>query len=127
MNQDASEPAETGHMTIESADHPEEAIRVGSPFATDPSPAVIEPKRVETFYDVGPIRYTAMGAVAASVMVLGFGAAAATWFPTGGVLIAALGCGLSLFGLTSVYRFTSIGLLLAHLGLFLFCYSRSLA
>jgi hypothetical protein len=73
------------------------------------------------------MRYTAMGAVAASVMVFAFGVAAASWFPVGGVLIAALGCGLSLFGLASAFRVASIGLLMAHLGLFLFCYSRSLA
>ena len=127
MNQDASQPVATDGQAIEAIDQSEGEIRIGSPFATDPSLVVLEPRSVETFYDVGPIRYTAMGAVAASVMVLAFGATAAWWFPTGGVLIAALGCGLSLFGLASVYRFTSIGLLVAHLGLFLFCYSQSLA
>ena len=127
MNQDASDPATTDRATTEPADQPLEAIRIGSPFSVDPAPSVPESKPVETLYDVGPIRYTAMGAVASSAMVFAFGAAAASWFPTGGVLIAALGCGLSLFGLASAYRVASIGLLFAHVGLFLFCYIRSIA
>ncbi len=137
MNQDAPDPATSDSAATDSAvpvpapnessDPSVESIRAGSPFAVDPEPALPEPKFIETFYDVGPMRYTAMGAVAAAVMVFGFGAVAASWFPSGGVLIAALGCGLSLFGLASTYRITSIGLLVANLGLFLFCYSRSLA
>ena len=39
----------------------------------DPSTAPVV-RTVETLYDVGPIRYTAMGAVAAALMVLGFAA-----------------------------------------------------
>ena len=103
-------------------------IRIGSPFAVDPIDplAGIPAKRIEPFLDVGPIRYTAMGAVAASVMVLGFAGAAAWWFPTGGALIAALGCALSIFGLYSTYRFTSVGLLAIHLCLFVVSYGRSL-
>ena len=103
-------------------------IRVGSPFAVDPiDPLVgIPVKQIEPFLDVGPIRYTAMGAVAASIMVLGFAGTAAWWFPTGGALIAALGCVLSIFGLYSTYRFTSVGLLAVHLCLFVVSYGRSL-
>ena len=103
-------------------------IRVGSPFAVDPIDplAGLPAKKIEPFLDVGPIRYTAMGAVAASLMVVGFAAAAAWWFPTGGALIAALGCVLSIFGLYSTYRFTSVGLLAIHLGLFVVSYGRSL-
>jgi hypothetical protein len=103
-----------------------ESIRVGSPFAIDPIAA--EPARpIEVLLDVGPIRYTAMGAVAASIMVLGFAAAATWWFPAGGALIAALGCVLSIFGLYSTYRITSAGLLAIHLFLFVLCYGRSLS
>ena len=101
------------------------AIRVGSPFAVDPLPPLLDSKPIEAFYDVGAIRYTAMGAVAASAMVLAFGAAAAWWFPSGGVLIAALGCALSLFGMASAYRFTAVGLLAANLGMFLYSYVRT--
>ena len=128
MNQEASTPhtgdsETTGDM--DSTKQPELAIRVGSPFAVDPLPSLPESKPAEAFYDVGPIRYTAMGAVAASAMVLVFGIAAAWWFPAGGVLIAALGCALSLFGTASAYRITSIGLLAAHLGMFLYSYIRT--
>jgi len=127
MNDETSEP-----MTTETTALTEGAIRVGSPFAVDPPPRSTRTAAdssgpasndIEAFYDVGAIRYTAMGAVLASVMVLGFGGVAAWWFPVGGVMIAALGCGLSLFGMASVYRFTSIGLLLAHLGMFIYSYS----
>jgi hypothetical protein len=113
MNDDAIESLEA------------ETIRIGSPFAIDPAVPFQTAKQIEAFYDVSPLRYTAMGAVAASCLVLCFGAAAAWWFPSGGVLIAALGCGLSLFGMASVYRYSSIGLLMIHLGLFLFSYSRT--
>ena len=126
-------PAEPGNPpSAESADIP---IRVGSPFAVDPitpgaiSPGVKKPdvtKPIEPFLDVGPLRYTAMGAVAASVMVLAFAAAAAWWFPSGGALIAALGCVLSICGLYSTYQITSAGLLAIHLCLFVLCYGRSL-
>ena len=103
----------------------ESVIRVGSPFAVDPfAPDRI--KTIEPFYDVGPIRYTAMGAVAASIMVVGFALAAALWFPAGGALIAALGCVLSIFGLYSAFRITSSGLLAVHLSLFVLSYIRSL-
>jgi hypothetical protein len=103
-----------------------QSIRVGSPFVIDPIAA--EPSRpIEVLLDVGPIRYTAMGAVAASIMVLGFAAAATWWFPAGGTLIAALGCALSIFGLYSNYRITSAGLLAIHLCLFVLCYGRSLS
>lgn len=100
-------------------------IRVGSPFAVDPTiPAAARP--IEPFYDVGPIRYTAMGAVAAAIMVLGFASVAAWWFPSGGALIAALGCVLSVFGLYSAFRKTAISLLAIHLALFVLSYSRSI-
>lgn len=98
-------------------------IRVGSPFAVDP---MAPPRRVEVLYDVGPLRYTAMGAVSASVMVAGFGLVAAFWFPSGGALIAALGCLLSIFGLYSNFRYVAAGLLVTHLSLFVFSYIQSI-
>lgn len=105
--------------------NPAESIRVGSPFANDPLTS--PPNRpIEPFYDVGPIRYTAMGAVAASVMVLGFAAVATWWFPSGGALIAALGCVLSIFGMYSAFRITSVSLLAIHLALFVVSYGRSI-
>jgi hypothetical protein len=67
-----------------------------------------------------------MGAVAASILVMAFGAAACYFFPIGGALIAGLGCLLSVLGLSSSYRRTAAGLLMIHLMLFVLCYSRSL-
>lgn len=105
------------------------ALRVGSPFAVDPFDplAGLPTKKIEPFLDVGPIRYTAMGAVAASLMVVGFATVATWWFPSGGALIAALGCLLSIFGLYSSYRVTSASLLAVHLCLFVVSYGRSLS
>ena len=101
----------------------ESDIRVGSPFAVDPFEH--DPARpIETYYDVGPLKYTAMGAVSASVMVVGFAAAAAYYFPVGGTMIAALGCVLSIFGMYSSYRFLAAGLLAIHLCLFVLSYGR---
>ena len=60
-------------------------------------------------------------------MVLAFAAAAAWWFPSGGTMIAALGCVLSIFGLYSTQRVTAAGILSLHLGLFILCYGRSIS
>lgn len=133
MNDDASdsEPAssEPAESTIDLAktNQPEDEVRVGSPFAVDPVLANTANRPIEVLYDVGPIRYTAMGAVAASIMVVGFGTAAAFWFPSGGALIAALGCVLSIFGLYSHYRYVALGLLTLHLCLFVYSYGQSLS
>ena len=102
----------------------ESPVRVGSPFATDPFETQAQP--IEQIYDVGPLRYTAMGAVAAAVVVLLFALVGVWWFPAGGAMIAALGCMLSIFGLYSNFRFTAAGLLTVHLALFVMSYGRSL-
>ena len=122
---DESEPIQAS--LVQTGD--ETPIRVGSPFAVDPIDPLTETpaKKIEPFLDVGPIRYTAMGAVSASFMVVGFAAVATWWFPAGGTLIAALGCVLSIFGLYSSYRYTSAGLLTVHLCLFVVSYGRSLS
>jgi hypothetical protein len=114
---------------------PPEMIRSGSPFKTDPEATAavfveVQSSRnstPEVIYDVGPLRYTAMGSVAAAVMVMGFAAAAALWFPAGGTLIAALGCLLSIFGLYSPIPMWSAGCLVVHAALFLLCYARAIA
>ncbi len=98
----------------------EEVIRVGSPFAIDPS------MPIEPLMDVGPIRYTAMGATAASAMVVGFALAAAGWFPVGGAAISALGCVLAIFGMFSPYRITATTLLAIHLALFVTNYVQAI-
>ena len=107
-----------------------EEIRVGSPFIKDPDlwdGVTIAPRRPEKFYDLGPLRYTAIGAVAASLMVLGFAAVAFWWFPGGGTLIAALGCALAIFGLYSQHRRTASICLVLHLLLFIASYSRAIS
>ncbi|MGB7343835.1 MAG: hypothetical protein WBD20_06465 [Pirellulaceae bacterium] len=107
-------------------------FRKGSPFANDPDDLwddflpVAGVLPTENLYDVGPLKYTAIGSVAAAVMVLGFAGAASWWFPGGGTLIAALGCALSIFGLYSPRKQWAAGCLVLHLMLFLFSYSRAI-
>lgn len=111
----------------EAAEQGEGAIRHGSPFAVDPAwDAPLEPREPELFLDVGPLKYTAMGAVAASAMVVLFASAAAYWFPGGGTLIAGLGSVLAIFGLYSHYRLRALLCLIAHLVLFMVAYGRAL-
>ena len=76
--------------------------------------------------EAGPLRYTALGALAASLIVILFAGAATWWFPVGGALIAALGCLLAIFGLFSNHRGISALLIVVHLGLFIVSYGRSL-
>jgi hypothetical protein len=138
------EMAEAQEPTSDSMGQPNEVIATGSPFAETSSkirsgsPFANEPEDLwddflpsdqeftpESFYDVGPLKYTAIGAVAAAVMVLAFAAASSWWFPGGGTLIAALGCTLSVFGLYSPHKRWAGVCLMLHLMLFLFSYSRA--
>lgn len=105
-----------------------EMVRCGSPFAPGSVESVLPtPASIESLHDVGSIKYMALGAVTAAVMVLLFDSVAAWWFPAGGLLIAGLGCGLSLFGMISKYRVAAAGLLIAHAVLLLMSYQRILA
>jgi hypothetical protein len=112
----------------------DELPRAGDPFApgsmTDVVPAAIdETGKVSSAPEVltdGAMKYTAKGSAAASLMVLLFAVAAMYWFPTGGVLVAALGSGLAVGGLFSDYRLPATCLLLVHLGLFFACYAASM-
>ena len=76
---------------------------------------------------MGPLRYMALGAVAAAIIVLLFGVPAMWWFPPGGTLIASLGCLLSIFGMYSPSPKRAAGLLAIHIVLFVICYARVLA
>lgn len=109
-------------------DHSDDSIRDGSPFAAEPprTSRSIFPA-ADSQWDIGPVRYTAGGAVLAAIVVLAFGAIAAWWFPSGGALIATLGMSLALFGCLSPYRIVAGGLLFTHLALFMLCYSRMIA
>ncbi len=117
-----------------------ESIRVGSPFAKEPVIAVLAESNQfarhqlgkneladmgeDVYFQATQLRYTAMGAVSASTMVLFFALAAIVWFPPGGVLIAGLGCLLSLLGMASHLRRWAFALLFAHLALFAISYSQ---
>lgn len=95
-------------------------VRVGSPFAIDP-PLVSGPLAEigEAFYDIGPTRYMAWGAVFASAIVLIFAGMSSFWFPAGGLLVSALGGLLGIAGMFSPRPIISAVLLGGHLGLFL--------
>lgn len=121
----------SGAETTGSEASVESPIRVGSPFAVDPPmPLAVPPLAtagpIEPLADLGPMRYTAMGSVMASAMVVGFAVAALGWFPAGGTVIAALGCVLAIFGFYSSYRIAAAVLLAVHAGLFLANYAQSL-
>lgn len=109
-----------------------DSIRIGSPFKVDPPQSIevagqsIIDASLEIDSDATPMRYVAMGSVAASVMVLAFAMAAVEWFPVGGAMIAGLGCLLSVFGLYSPHRLKSAALLVVHAAIFLFCYSQTM-
>ena len=96
-----------------------------SPAATSVSPA---PTSVGgDAWHAGPLRYTALGAVFAAAICVGFAAVAAWYFPTGAIAVATLGSALGLFGLRSPRRITATALVLIHLGLFLWSVSRVMA
>ena len=129
-NTNVADPTAAGDGTTGSGGLDSDEIRVGSPFIKDPDlwdGVVVAPRKPERFYDLGPLRYTAIGAVAASVMVLGFALVAFWWFPGGGTLIAALGCALAVFGLYSQHRRTASVCLILHLLLFIASYSRAIS
>lgn len=77
----------------------------------------------EAFYDVGPTRYMAWGAVFASALVLLFAAASAFYFPAGALVITALGAALGAFGLASPQPKLSLALATMHVGLLLYSFS----
>ncbi len=111
-------------------------VRLGSPFASDP-PTAASAERVsnatelessgtkaessggEYRWQLGPLRYTALGAVFAAALASGFALAAAWYLPSGAIAVATLGCGLALFGLHSPRPITAALLVLVHLALFL--------
>lgn len=124
----AASPVDASSQDTPAEDRP---VRVGSPFAVDPVIAEVQTDFVaapiEPLADLGPMRYTALGAVGASMMVVAFGVASVWWFPVGGTVIAGLGCGLSIFGFFSNQRIWAAGLLIVHVTLFLANYSQSIA
>lgn len=129
-DQNSSPGIPSGVKTLTDGDDQPIGVRVGSPFTEGtavPPPPLVPTHSVESVYDAGPLRYTAMGAVIAAAMVLFFAVTAAWWFPPGGTLIAALGCVLAIMGMFSHFRKISAAVLVFHVVLFLASYSRSLA
>lgn len=123
----SQEAASAAENTVKTGSTDSATVRVGSPFRGDPKPAEFVPQAAINEAVIGsPARYTALGAVAASALVLLFAASGALWYPSGGVLVAALGCTLAVGGLFSARKKTSLGLLTMHLGLFLAAASRSI-
>lgn len=124
------EPAASEDSIAES----EEVIREGSPFRVDPTDMVpvgqlpVLPSGEPAYGDFGPFQYTAMGAAASAVVVLLFAAMGAGLFPVGGILVTVLGGMLGLVGMFSTKRFrlAAILALIAHAGLFVLSYARSL-
>ena len=103
-----------------------------SPAATSVSPTATSVSPAATSvggdaWHAGPLRYTALGAVFAAAICVGFAAVAAWYFPTGAIAVATLGSALGLFGLRSPRRITATSLVLIHLGLFLWSVSRVMA
>ena len=126
-------------MDDEPQDDATEDIRVGSPFAESPetlgvdqSPSAesseaktsdLDTLAEDVYFVASPFRYTAMGAVAASAMVVVFGLSALIWFPVGATMIAGLGCLLSILGLYSHRRMLAGILLVTHLSIFAITYA----
>ncbi len=106
----------------------EREIREGSPFRQDPVFPAGERRMGPSYADLGPFRYTAMGAASAAVLVLVFAGAGSWWFPVGGLLVAILGAVLSIVGLfaRSRFRLVSALSLVLHVGFFMVSYVRSL-
>ncbi|MEL6104383.1 MAG: hypothetical protein AAFU85_00040 [Planctomycetota bacterium] len=108
----------------------DQPIREGSPFRTEPAAILAEQfaSGEGAYIDLGPYRYTAMGAAVSAVLITMFAGLGAWWFPAGGVLVAMLGALLSIVGMYSPnrLRLVAIGALVLHSGLFLFSYQRAI-
>ncbi|WP_153559125.1 hypothetical protein [Roseimaritima sediminicola] len=104
-------------------------VRTGSPFVTDPPIVAIRAGaalQMRREFEAGLWRVTAGSAVLAAGMLVAFGLIALGVFPTGALLIAGLGILMSLLGLTSIYPKWALALLLAHVGIFVSTFWRSL-
>ena len=133
MSENPINPPDPAENLIEKTEQSDATIRTGSPFSPgseqplNHAAASSSPLSAQQVHDVGVMKYTAMGAVAASILVAGFAAIAMFWFPVGGILIAALGCFLSLFGLMSHFQRTAALMLVVHLCFFVFGYKHGLS
>jgi hypothetical protein len=96
--------------------------RVGSPFSAAPSGKAANQLHSIGLQYLGPFQYTAMGGFVAAIMLLGFAIVALAWFPPGGCIIAALGCGTATLGLHSKFKRITTGVLISHACLFIACF-----
>ncbi|MBB3205153.1 hypothetical protein FHS27_000920 [Rhodopirellula rubra] len=111
-------------------------VRRGSPFAKSTSSASATSEAasgagsggdwVVTHEMLDPEWGVLRAANWASAWVAIFAAACVTMFPGGGVVVAALGCGLASVGLFSSRQFSAAVLLVLHASLFFACYQRLL-
>lgn len=120
INEDTSDDAPIVAWVVD-----ETPDRVGSPFATAPSGRTLRQQPAIALQDLGPFQYTAMGGTVAAIMLLGFAILALVWFPPGGCIVAALGCGTAILGLHSKFKRITTGVLVSHACLFVACFITS--
>jgi len=112
----------------ESSDpHQVDTVRHGSPFAqgvSSPIASADTPSIAATIDAFDPEWGVLRAAIWASTWVAMFAIACYQYFPGGGVLVTALGCGLAIIGLFSSRPIPASVLLIAHAGLFFACYQR---
>ena len=121
-----AEPVAAGEVPVQAG----ESIREGSPFRADPPAMLVGDfsSGEGAYLDLGPYRYTAMGAATSALLITAFAGLGAWWFPAGGVVVAMLGALLSIVGMYSPnrLRLVSIAALVFHAGLFLLSYQRAI-
>lgn len=101
------------------------SIRRGSPFTRSDSGKVVVAESLLLESEVlDPEWGVLRSAIWASAWVAIFSIACYQVFPGGGVVVAALGCGLAIIGLFSSRPIPATVLLVTHAGLFFGCYQR---
>lgn len=118
------EPVEPTGMREDGATE-SNAIRRGSPFTRSQSSEVVAAEALLPESEVLDPEWGVMrSAIWASAWVAIFSIACYQVFPGGGVVVAALGCGLAMIGLFSSRPIPATVLLVTHAVLFFGCYQR---
>ncbi|EMI55183.1 hypothetical protein [Rhodopirellula sallentina] len=125
QNRSSDPVSEPEHASVgEEATDRDAAVRRGSPFAAKPDQAsgvMVLPVEI-----LDPEWGVLRAANWASAWVAIFAIACVSMFPGGGVIVAALGCGLASVGLFSSRQVIAAILLLLHASLFFACYQKLL-
>ena len=100
------------------------AVRRGCPFARSQSSEGAAEPVLPVAEVLDPEWGVLRSAIWASAWVAIFSVACYQLFPGGGVVVAALGCGLAMIGLFSSRPIPATVLLVTHAGLFFGCYQR---